>query len=94
MKNKKNLKINLILSCLCFLCLFPKNLFAEIPQIKEEELKEREVIFNTLRVSGMGGAGSSTPIDFEPLLYNPAGLTSKLQNRSKGFTFSLAAHNN
>lgn len=89
MKNKKNLKINLILSCLCFLCLFPKNLFAEIPQIKEEELKEREVIFNTLRVSGMGGAGSSTPIDFEPLLYNPAGLTSKLQNRSKGFTFSL-----
>ena len=39
MKNKKNLKINLILSCLCFLCLFPKNLFAEIPQIKEEELK-------------------------------------------------------
>lgn len=89
MKTRKKIKINLILSCLCLFYFFQNNGFAETSEEKEEELKEREVIFNTLRVSGMGGAGSSVPVDFEALIYNPAGLTSKLENRTKGFTFSV-----
>ena len=45
--------------------------------------RESDTIYNTIRVSGMGGTGTVFPANFETLLFNSAGLSGKIQNREE-----------
>ncbi len=45
--------------------------------------RENDAIYNTIRVSGMGGTGTVFPANFESLLFNPAGLSRKIQNHKE-----------
>ena len=62
--------------------------FEEDSFVKESVLKINST-FNTLRISAMGGSGVSLPINIESLLYNPAGLSAKINNRKKSFSINV-----
>lgn len=78
MKTRKNLHILLIIGMINSLPLW------------SQVLQEEDTSFNTTRFSGMAGAVSAIPLNLENLLYNPAGLATKLKDRSQNATFSLA----
>lgn len=83
------MKKNMYIFSLLLSILFCHKGIALEPQEEAEELSERESIFNTIRASGMGGANISIPVGIESLLYNPAGLSSKISKREKSLSFTL-----
>ena len=62
--------------------------FEEDSFVKESVFKINST-FNTLRISAMGGSGVSLPVNIESLLYNPAGLSAKINNRKKSFSINV-----